>query len=489
LAMRESIGKKTAELRKENPPRILVVDDSVDVLDMLTEILTTQGYTVFSALDGNTALNVTAAELPDLILLDIGMPGMDGYEVCRLLKSDWKSHRIPVIFISGLYDAVGKIKGFNAGGVDYITKPFQIEEVLARVDTHLSLYRLQKQLEEQNIRLQQEVAEREQFEEELRKHKSHLEKLVENRTKELRTINEKLHEEIIERKQVEEALRESEELYRALAEKSFAGVYVVQDGKFCFLNPKVHSYTGYTPEELIGKESMSIVHPEDRERLRMEATAMLRGERTLPYEFRVITKDGNIVWFMETVTSIFWNGRQAVLGNCMDFTERKRMEEEIQSLSMTDSLTGLNNRRGFLTLAEQQLKFADRHHREMMFFFADLDGMKQINDSLGHEEGDKALIDVAAILRETFRTSDIIARMGGDEFAILAIDATGLSPQIIMERLQNRVDLSNNEENRHYKISVSIGVSFYNPQNPCSLDELISRADKLMYEHKRSKKS
>jgi diguanylate cyclase (GGDEF)-like protein len=220
----------------------------------------------------------------------------------------------------------------------------------------------------------------------------------------------------------------------------------------------------------------------------MDATVMLRGERTLPYEYRIITKDGKIVWFMETITSIFWNGRNAVLGNCMDLTERKRMEEEIQSLSMTDSLTGLNNRRGFLTLAEQQLKFADRHHTEMMFFFADLDRMKQINDTLGHEEGDNALIDVAAILRETFRTSDIIARMGGDEFAILAIDATGLSPQIIMARLQNRVDSFNNEENRRYKISVSIGVSFYNPQNPCSLDELISRADKLMYEHKRSKK-
>ena len=489
LVTGESMSKQSAELRKEKSFRILVVDDSLSVLDMLTEILTYQGYTVLSASNGNAALKLVAAELPDLVLLDIKMPDMDGYEVCRLLKSDSRSHRIPVIFISGLYDEAGKIKGFNAGGVDYITKPFQMEEVLARVKTHLALYHLQKQLEGQNIQLQQEIAEREQVEEELRKHKSHLEKLVADRTADLRTINEKLHGEIVERTQAEEALRESEELYRVLAEKSFAGVYVIQDGKFCFLNPKVNSYTGYTPEELIHKDSMSLVHPEDRERHKKDAIAMLRGKRTLPYEVRIITKKGEIKWFMETVTSIFWNGRRAVLGNCMDLTERKRMEEEIHTLSMTDLLTGLNNRRGFLTLASQQLKFSDRHQKEMMLFFADLDGMKQINDTLGHEEGDKALIDVAAILRETFRASDIIARVGGDEFAVLAIDAAEISPEIIMARLQNQMDTYNNEGYRRYKISVSVGVSFYDPKNPCSLDELMSRADQLMYEQKRSKRN
>jgi diguanylate cyclase (GGDEF)-like protein/PAS domain S-box-containing protein len=485
----ESSSTQAGELGKDNSPRILVVDDAPDVVDLLTDILTEHGYTVIPASNGHAALRAVAAGMPDLILLDVKMPEMDGYEVCRHLKSDEQSCRIPVIFISGFHNAAGKIKGFNAGGVDYITKPFQLEEVLARIETHLALYRLQKQLEGQNVQLQQEITEREQVEEELRKHKTHLEKLVDERTAELRTINKELQEEIVERKQAEEALRESEELYRVLAEQSFAGVYVVQDGKICFFNPTATSYTGYTLDELIGKESMILVHPEDREQLKRDATAMLRGERTLPYEFRAVTREGKIIWFMETVTSIVWDGRPAVLGNCMDLTERKRMEEEIHSLSMTDPLTGLNNRRGFLTFSEQQLKFSDRHQREMLLFFSDLDGMKWINDTLGHEEGDKALIDVASILKETFRVSDIIARVGGDEFAILAIDATGISPEIIMARLQNRVDACNDEGNRRYKISISIGSSYYNPENPCSLDDLMSRADTLMYEQKRSKRN
>lgn len=293
---------------------------------------------------------------------------------------------------------------------------------------------------------------------------------------------------ITEHKEAEQALQESEKLYRVLADKSFAGVYVIQDGKFCFFNSNAASYTGYTPEELIGMESMSLVHPDDREQLRNIITEMLRREHTLPYEFRIITKEGQIRWFMETVTSIPWKGKRAVLGNCMDLTERKRMEEEIRSLSITDFLTGLHNRRGFLNLAEQQLKFSDRHKGDIMLFFADLDGMKQINDTRGHEEGDKALIDVADILKETFRSSDIMARVGGDEFAILAMDTTEISPETIMTRLQKNIDTFNCSGSRSYKISISMGTAYYDPENPCSFDELMSRADKMMYEHKRSKK-
>jgi diguanylate cyclase (GGDEF)-like protein len=171
------------------------------------------------------------------------------------------------------------------------------------------------------------------------------------------------------------------------------------------------------------------------------------------------------------------------------------MAAEIITLSITDSLTGLHNRRGFLTLAEQQLKLSDRTKRGMLLFFADLDDLKRINDTLGHEEGDKALIDVASVLKETFRASDIIARMGGDEFAILTDEFAILvpnaeenTPEIIINRLQNRIDTHNNQANRKYKLSISIGSSFYNPENPSSIDELMASADKLMYEQKNNKK-
>jgi diguanylate cyclase (GGDEF)-like protein/PAS domain S-box-containing protein len=284
-------------------------------------------------------------------------------------------------------------------------------------------------------------------------------------------------------------VRESEELYRALAEKSFAGVYVVQDDKFCFLNANAVAYSGYSIDELLKKDTMSIVHAEDKEQLKMNAAEMVRGNRTFPYEFRIITKDGQTRWIMETVTSIVWEGKRAILGNSMDITERKKMEEGLITLSITDLLTGLYNRRGFIMFAEQQMKLSDRTKRGMLLFFSDLDGMKWINDTLGHEEGDRALMDVADVLKETFRSSDIIARIGGDEFAVLAIDTPSVNSEILTGRLQSLIDTRNHQENRKYRLSISVGCSFYDPENPCSIDELMAEADKLMYEQKKSKKS
>ena len=167
---------------------------------------------------------------------------------------------------------------------------------------------------------------------------------------------------------------------------------------------------------------------------------------------------------------------------------REKLEEELLSLSMTDSLTGLHNRRGFISLAEQQLKLSNRNKRGMQLYFADLDGLKWINDTLGHEEGDKAIIEAATVFKETFRTSDIIARLGGDEYAALAVDITDANSEIFTARLQSLIDTRNNQENRRYRLSISVGCSYYDPENPCSLDELMAHADKLMYEHKQKKK-
>jgi DNA-binding response OmpR family regulator len=136
----------TEKLQKEKSSQILVVDDSPETLSLLKEVLTGDGYEVRTASSGKEALSAVADEMPDLILLDIKMLDMDGYEVCRKLKSEGYNRNVPVIFISALYDATDKVKGFDAGGVDFITKPFQFEEVLARIEMHLDLHRLQSSL-------------------------------------------------------------------------------------------------------------------------------------------------------------------------------------------------------------------------------------------------------------------------------------------------------------------------------------------------------
>ncbi len=148
---------------------ILVVDDTHDNLRLLSQVLIEHGYYVRAASDGKRALSAIQDQLPDLILLDIMMPGMDGYAICEALKADEQTRNIPVIFISALNETVDKVKAFSRGGVDFITKPFQDEEVLARVETHLSLCNMQRQLHAQNVQLQHEIAERKRTEEALRK--------------------------------------------------------------------------------------------------------------------------------------------------------------------------------------------------------------------------------------------------------------------------------------------------------------------------------
>ena len=138
---------------------ILLVDDTPDNLRLLSTMLTEQGYEVRSVINGAMALMGVQAEPPDLILLDINMPQMNGYEVCQQLKSGDRTREIPVIFISALEDVLDKVKAFAVGGVDYITKPFHVEEVLARIENQLTICRLQKQLKSQNAQLQQQMLE------------------------------------------------------------------------------------------------------------------------------------------------------------------------------------------------------------------------------------------------------------------------------------------------------------------------------------------
>lgn len=157
---------------------ILIVDDTPISLHLLSIMLTEQGYKVRCVINGQMALMAVQAAPPDLILLDITMPKMSGYEVCSLLKANPQTKEIPVIFISALDDVLDKVKAFSVGGVDYITKPFHLEEVLARVENQLTIRRLQKQLQEQNARLQQEIIQRQRFEGALQEANKELKRLA-----------------------------------------------------------------------------------------------------------------------------------------------------------------------------------------------------------------------------------------------------------------------------------------------------------------------
>lgn len=172
-----------------------------------------------------------------------------------------------------------------------------------------------------------------------------------------------------------------------------------------------------------------------------------------------------------------------------EIKERKRAEDALRKMSIMDELTGIYNRRGFFTLAQQQFKIADRMKKKIYLLYSDLDGLKWINDKYGHGHGDIALIMVANILKKTFRESDIIARLGGDEFAVLAMETKKTNPEILIKRLNKNIDEYNLERRADYSLSLSTGFSIYDPDNPASIEELINIADKYMYENKLSKKA
>ena len=166
-----------------------------------------------------------------------------------------------------------------------------------------------------------------------------------------------------------------------------------------------------------------------------------------------------------------------------NWESRRKLEEAL----VTDELTGIYNRRGFLTVAEQQLKMARRLKKGVLLLSADLDDLKDINDTLGHKEGDLALVETAKILKKSFRESDVIGRLGGDEFVVFQIENTETTSEILTARLQKNLELHNEKKDRNYKLSISVGIARCDPDCTYSLDEMLIQADKLMYEQKKQK--
>lgn len=160
---------------------------------------------------------------------------------------------------------------------------------------------------------------------------------------------------------------------------------------------------------------------------------------------------------------------------------------ELRILSITDELTGLNNRRGFIHEGKQKFENALQNKRKMFLYFIDMDGLKAINDTLGHEYGDKAIKALAEILKQSFRLSDVIARLGGDEFAVLMVDEH-VTPDVIQQRLQKKIIEYNKNTKEPFKLSISIGYKEFNPENPMSIEEMLHEADKRMYKQKQERK-
>lgn len=440
------------------PPCILVVDDVPENVHELISVLTDE-YRIVVANNGPKAIaQVLGNTPPDLILLDIVMPDMDGYEVCRRIKATVEGNRVPIIFISVVDSTMDKVKAFSIGAADYITKPFDIDEVRARVHTHLELSLLHRYFEQQ----------------------------VEERTASLREAN-------IE-------LRESREKYRVLTE-SINDVIWAMDADtlhYLYVSPSITTLSGYTPAEVMSRPFEALLQPDEQEGIKETIARQLaefragnkRPENLRTDEFELSCKDGSKVW-TEIVTNFYSNaknGRIEMLGVTRNINERKKAEERIRFLANFDHLTGLPNR------SELQMRFLNsveqsrRTGKHLTLMYLDLDHFKNINDTLGHTFGDQLLLEVAKRIRAFIREEDTVSRQGGDEFILVFPEMNEESAARMASALIETVSIPFEIERQEIIITPSIGITLY-PNDGEDFEMLLKKADTAMYRVKQDSRN
>jgi diguanylate cyclase (GGDEF)-like protein/PAS domain S-box-containing protein len=281
------------------------------------------------------------------------------------------------------------------------------------------------------------------------------------------------------------ALRETEARYRQLLALLPDGVIVHARGTILFTNPAAAELLGIPSEKaLIGRPLAEFIHPDSMEAFsdRSAAPDASSAERTPPSRARMVNATGGIVDVEVASSACVYHDRPATVLLARDITAQLRYERDLHALALVDELTGLQNRRAFTLFAEQELARARRSGSTPVLVFADLDGLKQINDEHGHAAGDIGLKLVAAALRSIFRETDIVARWSGDEFVALMVDGSEEATQLIAARLDSAIALQT-PPRLPFSVTASVGASKLDPALP--LRDAMERADAELYAQKK----
>ena len=423
---------------KRSTPLVMVVDDDQAVRLLARETLENSGFAVREVENGEQALEEFDAHAPDIVLLDVMMPGIDGFSVCSAIRRTASGRDTPVLMMTGLDDLESIDCAYEAGATDFITKPINWHVLGYRVSYMLRASGALEQLRESRAGL------------------AHAQSLA--------------HIGSWEWDLATGEIRCSEEVYSICSiERSLKGGNPILDP----VHPLDLGFVQGSIEEAIGKRA------------------------PLSFDYRITLGAGERTLHAELVTVLDEQGEPVCLtGTIQDITERKHAEEQIRLLAYYDALTGLPNRRFFLQQLEQALVFANRHDRMLAVLFLDLDRFKLVNDTLGHGVGDRLLQDVADRLLRCVRRGDclaradeecppsLVSRLGGDEFTIMLSDIEHFQDVAkIARRILDAVSVPYSLEGQEVFVSTSIGISLY-PFDATTASDLIRNADGAMYQAK-----
>ena len=293
---------------------------------------------------------------------------------------------------------------------------------------------------------------------------------------------------ITDRKTLYDALQKQNVYFASLFESAPEAIAILdQHDRIMRINGQFTALFGYTEDEAVGEVIGDLIVPEEfAEESESLCTKVAMGE-SLRAESLRRHKDGHTFWVSISATPFSAADEPGkVYAMYQDISARKRTEEDLRALLLVDELTGLPNRRAFITLSEQRLKLAIRMERDVLMIFIDVDHLKYINDTWGHLAGDRALIDTARVLKESCREADIIARLGGDEFVALMIVDSDQTAELVCERIEAHVEAHNIETPRGYPLSLSVGAKRTKSEG-AMLADLLAQADTALYEQKRAR--
>ena len=423
------------QMPAEGNSTLLIVDDYPENLVSMRALLQRQDWQVITAASGFEALGLLLEYDVDLVLLDVQMPGMDGFEVARLMSGSQRTRLTPIIFITAneqSQDAV--IKGYASGAVDYLFKPFDPQILKPKVQALLEHQRNRRAL--QRLSHDLEVA---------------------------RAFN------------------------ASVLDNAAEGILVVgEDGLIQFSNPAMSRLLNATVQELQGKEFLDFLQ---KPHIPVWADSDLlagykRGETLRLHDALLRTAPGQQVPVALSCAPLPTE-QHAMVVTVLDMSVVRHLHQQLEFQAVTDPLTGLLNRRGFYQTVENLLLRGERADSAWVLLYLDLDGFKRVNDSLGHDAGDRVLRWVSEQLKACLRPFDILARMGGDEFtALLDLEFPEQAAKIA-EKLIERVSVCQQIDGLDIVLGASIGIATF-PDCGANLDGLLRASDIAMYEAKRA---